>query len=661
MPRAKKRFPGETRDAAGQKKKSRGAGADGGVSRAGSDSGMEKIKLKAPPFLGELLFSGGTNWDLVGRSRLPKSSAGKQLIGGRNLWGPHRMAVLSGIKVRSVISGPTACHSIIITEAGKAMSWGRGDKGQLGHGDLNRCEAPKLIEGLKEFTIVNAACGRNHTMCLTEEGVVYAFGDNKLGQLGIGHQNTPIPTPNRLMYSGRPIVKVACGGEFTMILDYKGTLHSFGCPEYSQLGHNTNGQYFVTSNKTSFDCVLTPRRIGGYIEKNRDGIKFLDNIVIKDVACGANHTVALDMQGRVFTWGFGGYGRLGHSEPRDEPIPRFLKTFDPSSNRAAKMINAGTCYSMAKTDHEQLFFWGQTKSTGEATMYPKTVQDLSGWKVRGIGCSNHSIVLIADDSIISWGPSPTFGELCYGENGPRSSCQAKEVKPLENIHIHALTCGLGHTLLIAKNDTVEDRRKLRAMPLFNPTGVPVNESPLEEEEDDEEEEEVQKLEEIKSEVGNGAQDTDTEMKEAKMETVAGQKDETLAKDAVVPNVPEKTGTTEREAEVPEKNGEDEKTAMKDADAEMKEAEMETVAGQKEEALAKDAVAPNAPEETGTTAREAEVAEKNGEDEKTATKDGEGNCPCESEGMETGEIAARRWARISSITSGPGHARLVLSR
>ena len=57
------------------------------------------------------------------------------------------------------------------------------------------------------------------------------------------------------------------------------------------------------------------------------------------------------MQGRVFTWGFGGYGRLGHSEPRDEPIPRFLKTFDPSSNRAAKMINAGTSYSMAKTDH----------------------------------------------------------------------------------------------------------------------------------------------------------------------------------------------------------------------------------------------------------------------------------------------------------------------
>ena len=47
------------------------------------------------------------------------------------------------------------------------LSKGRGDKGQLGHGDVLRCEVPKLIDVLKDFSIVNAACGRNHTMCLT--------------------------------------------------------------------------------------------------------------------------------------------------------------------------------------------------------------------------------------------------------------------------------------------------------------------------------------------------------------------------------------------------------------------------------------------------------------------------------------------------------------
>lgn len=44
---------------------------------------------------------------------------------------------------------------------------GRNDKGQLGHGDTKRLEAPKLVEGLGEEVIVAAACGRNHTMALT--------------------------------------------------------------------------------------------------------------------------------------------------------------------------------------------------------------------------------------------------------------------------------------------------------------------------------------------------------------------------------------------------------------------------------------------------------------------------------------------------------------
>lgn len=44
---------------------------------------------------------------------------------------------------------------------------GRNDKGQLGHGDTKRLEAPKLIEGLADHLIVAAACGRNHTLALT--------------------------------------------------------------------------------------------------------------------------------------------------------------------------------------------------------------------------------------------------------------------------------------------------------------------------------------------------------------------------------------------------------------------------------------------------------------------------------------------------------------
>lgn len=65
-------------------------------------------------------------------------------------------------------------------------------------------------------------------------------------------------------------MKVDCGAEFSMILDVRGSLHSFGLPEYGQLGHNTDGQYFVNSNKLSFHCVLAPKRIGMFVEKGKD-------------------------------------------------------------------------------------------------------------------------------------------------------------------------------------------------------------------------------------------------------------------------------------------------------------------------------------------------------------------------------------------------------
>ena len=63
---------------------------------------------------------------------------------------------------------------------------GRNDSGQLGHGDRIRYDVPKPIDSLQQYTIVGGACGRNHTLCVTDDGHVFAFGDNSLGQLGLG-------------------------------------------------------------------------------------------------------------------------------------------------------------------------------------------------------------------------------------------------------------------------------------------------------------------------------------------------------------------------------------------------------------------------------------------------------------------------------------------
>ncbi|KAK2181310.1 hypothetical protein NP493_403g00025 [Ridgeia piscesae] len=469
MPRKRKT---EVEDSEGKQKRGRKKGANGanGDHSAAAvpfedneDDEESEIVLEGSMVSGELLISGGTNWDLIGRNQVPK---GVKNLGGRNLWSAHRVKQLCSVKVRTVVSGCTACHSIAITNEGKVYSWGRNTCAQLGHGDTIRKDVPTLIESLSSFNIVDAACGKNHTLCLTDKGHVYAFGDNKMAQLGLGHQSPFIPSPTRIQYRGPPIRRLACGAEFGMIVDVRGNLYSFGCPENGQLGHNTDGKYFVSSSKMTFSCEMKPRKVQVFIEKTHEGhILPVTDVEVVDVACGTNHSVICDRKKRVFTWGFGGYGRLGHSEPRDEWVPRMLKYFE-GPNRGVKMITAGASFSMAVNELGVLYLWGQNKPTGEAAMYPKPVQDLSGWQVRSIGCCNRSIVVAADESMVSWGPSPTYGELGYGDNKPKSSTVPQEVKPLSEIYIHRVACGYGHALMIARVDTDEERERVERLPSY---------------------------------------------------------------------------------------------------------------------------------------------------------------------------------------------------
>jgi len=56
----------------------------------------------------------------------------------------------------------------------------------------------------------------------------------------------------------------------------------------------------------------------------------------------------------------------------------------------------------------------------------------------------------------------------YGINSIRTSASPQEVKPLEGIYVHRVACGWGHTLLLARNDTDDDRAKLDDLPVFVP-------------------------------------------------------------------------------------------------------------------------------------------------------------------------------------------------
>lgn len=94
--------------------------------------------------------------------------------------------------------------------------------------------------------------------------------------------------------NNKSVIKVACGAEFSMFIDEENNLFSFGSPEHGQLGHNTDGQYIVASNKLGYQCELLPRKLNVFVERNREGfVNVVENVKVVDLACGNHHSVSM--------------------------------------------------------------------------------------------------------------------------------------------------------------------------------------------------------------------------------------------------------------------------------------------------------------------------------------------------------------------------------
>lgn len=63
--------------------------------------------------------------------------------------------------------------------------------GQLGLGKHDDAPLPELVTGLAGHQIVQLACGWRHSLAVSAEGQVFAWGRAGNGQLGLGEARIP--------------------------------------------------------------------------------------------------------------------------------------------------------------------------------------------------------------------------------------------------------------------------------------------------------------------------------------------------------------------------------------------------------------------------------------------------------------------------------------
>ena len=221
--------------------------------------------------------------------------------------------------------------------------WGSGFQGQLGS-KQKICSIPRQLCLPPQCAVCQVSCGARHTVALTDEGKVLSWGDGSGGQLGYamdGFQIQSVPCAVELA-AGVQITNIDCGDKHTVALSYQGDIWAWGSNHKGQLGRGKAKRSGL------------PRRVGG----------LLANAEIKQISCGSYHTAAITSHGKLYTWGAGDQGQLGHGSAGCQYFPTPVATFN---GIAAKQVVCGSAITGAIAAANELYMWGMVDGLTSGT------------------------------------------------------------------------------------------------------------------------------------------------------------------------------------------------------------------------------------------------------------------------------------------------------
>ena len=173
------------------------------------------------------------------------------------------------------------------------------------------------------------------------------------------------------------------------------------------------------------------------------------NPKIRMISCGSTFSLALDVNGYVYSWGDGSSGALGTGSYQDELTPYRLK-FDGTIKM--RFINAGYFHAASLSDKGHLFTWG-IGSEGQLghksninINFPKKVDYFESGGVAFVSCGMYHTACIDEKGFLySFGGNKN-GQLGHGDYEDRN--YPAMVKFFKNYTVIYVNCGSNTSFVI---------------------------------------------------------------------------------------------------------------------------------------------------------------------------------------------------------------------
>ncbi len=201
-------------------------------------------------------------------------------------------------------------HSLALTADGEVFAWGRNQYGNLGQGsfDADRHPAPVAVPGLRD--VIDLATGRDHVLALRADGTVATWGLGASGQLGTGQpadgaeEDRAAPV-TALIAEGAPLT------DATAVFANGNTSYALRAAAAGEQlwgwGQNFSGQ--LATGATSHAEWLARRAV---IYTAAAEPTYLDQVAeLRTLGVGATHVIARALSGTLYAWGWSFRGSLG--------------------------------------------------------------------------------------------------------------------------------------------------------------------------------------------------------------------------------------------------------------------------------------------------------------------------------------------------------------